>query len=181
MSESVQAEPKPSFWAYAWTWVKRGFRWIAAPLPAIIIVIVAVILVMLGVKNLQVGGILAKLFGKEGPGNNKKAVDVANTIPEDRVDKDGNLIQLGEPDAKGLTQAKVVPIETPGLFDDPSKVKIVPPGETEPVVVDLPDGVKAKDVEHVLVVKPEVLVVTVKDSSTVTPKDVDDLLSKYGG
>ncbi len=173
------SDETPSFWRSAWDWIKRVGRAVLAPLPAILIVNGAIILVALGVKNVQIGGLLSKLFGKQGS-DGKQAVDVANTIPADRVDKNGHLIPIGTPDSKGDTQAKVVPIQEPGLFDDPSEVKIVPPGETEPVVVKLPDGVKAGDVDKVLVVKPDVLAVTVKDSSKVTAKDVDDLLAKYG-
>ena len=172
------SDSEPTFWQTAWDTTKRAVRAVLAVLPAILVVIGALFLVVLGVKNVQIGGLLAKLFGKEGAG--PKAIDVANTVPEGRVDKDGNLIPIGTPDSQGITQAKVVPIEQPGLFDHPGEVKIVPPGETKPVVVKLPDGVKAKDVDKVIVVKPEVYAVTVKDTSKVTPKDVDDLLSKYG-
>lgn len=174
------SDTQPTFWQSAWTWIKRVGRTLLAPLPAIIIVVVAIVLVVLGVKNLQIGGLLGKLFGKQDPADGKKAIDVANSVPANRVDKDGNLIPVGTPDSQGITQAKVVPIQEPGLFDDPTEVKIVPPGQTTPVVVKLPDGVKAADVDKVVIVKPEVFVVTVKDSSSVTPKDVDDLLAKYG-
>ena len=157
-----------------WAWIRK---YLLAPLPALLLVAVAIFLIILGFKNVQIGGLLAKLFGKpEG----KKAVDVANTIPENRVDKDGKLIQPGTPDSKGITQAVVVPIEGGGLFDDPNTVKITPPGETKPIVVTLPDGVKAKDVAKVVVVKPDVYVVSVTDNSKVTGKQVDDLLAKYG-
>lgn len=172
--------PKPTFWQNAWAWLKRVGRAIAAPLPALILVAVAIVLVVLGFKKLQIGGLLNKLFGKDDTGG-KKVIDVANSIPDGRVDQEGNLIPIGQPDSQGITQAKVVPIQEPGLFDDPSKVKIVPPGETEPVEVKLPDGVKAHDVDKVVIVTPEVYAVTVKDTSKVTTKDVDDLLAKYGG
>ncbi len=172
---------EPTFWQNLWAGIKSLVRKFGAFLPAILIILGAVVLLFLGVKHVQIGGILGKLFGKKDSPENKKAIDVANTVPEDRVDQNGNLIPIGQPDSKGLTQVKVIPIETPGLFDDPSKVKIVPPGETKPVVVDLPDGVKASDVDKVLVVKPEVFAVSVKNTSKVTSKDVDDLLSKYGG
>lgn len=170
---------EPTFWQTVWAWLKKFARWVYAPLVAILIVVGVFILVALGVKHLQIGGLLGKLFGKD-PKDGKKAVDVANTVPEGRVDEDGVIIKPGEPDSKGQTQAVVVPIEEPGLFDNPDKVEIIPPGETEPVVVDLPDGVKAKDVDKVIVVKPEVYAVTVRDSSKVKAKDVDDLLEKYG-
>lgn len=158
----------------SWAWIRK---YLLAPLPALLLVAAAIFLVILGFKNVQIGGLLAKLFGKpEG----KKAVDVANTIPKDRVDKDGRLIQPGTPDSKGITQAVVVPIETGGLFSDPTVVKVTPPGESKPVVIHLPDGVKDKDVDKVIIVKPDVYAVTVKDSSKVTVEKVDDLLAKYG-
>lgn len=172
------SDEAPSFWQSAWGWIKKAGQTVLAPLPAILIIVGAIVLVMIGTKNVQIGGILGKLFGKKDEGT--KAIDVANSVPADRVDKDGNLIPVGTPDSQGITQAKVVPIQEPGLFDDPSQVKIVPPGGTEPIVVKLPDGVQAKDVDKVIVVKPEVYAVTVKDSSNVSAKDVDDLLSKYG-
>ncbi len=172
-------EEVTSFWADAWAWIKRAARAIAAPLPAILLVVGAVVLVALGVKNLQIGGLLGKLLGKEPP-KGPKAVDAANSIPEDRVDPNGHVIPIGAPDSQGQTQAKVVPIESGGLFDRDDQVKIVPPNASEPVVVNLPDGVKAKDVDKVILVQPEVYVVTVHDSSKVAAKDIDDLLLKYG-
>lgn len=174
------AEQEPTFWQAAWTWVKRVFRWVAAPIPAILLVIGAVLLVILGFKNVQIGGLLNNLFGKEDKDpKGKKAIDVANSIPEDRVDKDGKIIPPGEPDSKGRTQAVIVPIEEPGLFDDPSKIKIKPPGE-ETINIELPDGVKAKDVDKVIIVKPDIYAVTIKDSSGIKAEDVDNLLRKYG-
>lgn len=158
-----------------WAWVRK---YLFAPLPVFLVVAGAIILVVLGAKNVQIGGILAKLTGKKTDG--KKAVDVANTIPEDRVDAAGKVIPLGTPDAKGLTQAVVVSIEPPGMFSNPDHVVIQDPVANKPVVVELPTGVKAKDVDKVVVVSPEIHVVTVKNTSTVKAKDVDDLLSKYG-
>lgn len=169
------ADEAPSFWSRAWSWIRR---YLLAPIPALVIVAGAIILVVLGAKNIQIGGILGKLFGHKG--DSKKAVDVANTVPEDRVDKDGKIIPPGTPDEKGITQAVVVPIEPPGIFSNPDKVVINHPEEKKPVVIDLPKGVKAKDVDKVVVVKPEVFAVTVKDGSKVEAKTVDDLLSKYG-
>jgi hypothetical protein len=170
---------KPSFWSTVWSWLKKFFRMTGAPLIAFVVILGAFLLVMFGFKNLQIGGLLGKLFGKDGQGP-QKAVDKANSIPEDRVDKDGKIIKPGDPDSKGQTQAVVVSLEDHGLFDDPSKVKIIPPGEDKPVVIDLPDGVKAKDVDKVIVIKPEVYVVSVKDKSGIKAEDVDSLLEKYG-
>lgn len=159
-----------------WAWVRK---YLLAPLPIILVVAGAVILVVLGAKNVQIGGILAKLTGKKTDG--KKAVDVANSVPEDRVNPEGKLIPPGTPDEKGLTQAVVVSIKPPGMFSNPDHVVIQDPVENKPVTVELPTGVKAKDVDKVIVVSPEVHVVTVKSTSKVKASDVDDLLSKYGG
>lgn len=158
----------------AWAWARK---YLLAPLPAILIVAGAILLIALGAKNIQIGGILAKLFGK---GEAKKAVDKANSIPEDRVDANGKVILPGTPDEKGITQAVVVPIEPPGMFSNPDTVTIVNPEDNKPVVIDLPTGVKASDVDKVVVVQPEVYAVTVKNTSKVSAQSVDDLLAKYG-
>ena len=77
------------FLAKAWVWIKR---YLLAPLPALIIVAVALLLVAVGFKDIQIGGLLAKFFGKpEG----KKAIDVANSVPDHRVDANGSLILIG--------------------------------------------------------------------------------------
>ena len=174
------AEPaEPTFWSASWTWIKKVGRWVAAPLPAILLVAVAIFLVILGFKNIQIGGLLDKLLGREKKG--VSSVDVANSVPEDRVDSDGKIIPPGTPDSHGVTQAVVVPIKPPGLFDNPKQVEIVPPGEDKtPIVVDLPDGVRARDVDKVIVVKPKVYAVTVKDKSGIPAEMVDDLLERYG-
>jgi len=162
------------FLAKAWVWIKR---YLLAPLPALIIVAVALLLVAVGFKDIQIGGLLAKFFGKpEG----KKAIDVANSVPDHRVDANGSLILIGTPDSKGITQAVVVPVETGGLFSDPTVVKVTPPGETKAITIHLPDGVKSGDVHQVVIVSPEIVAVTTKDNSKVTVGQVEDLLKKYG-
>jgi hypothetical protein len=172
-----------SFWSEVWARMKAVWRWLAvklaAPGVALIIILVAILLVAMGCKELQIGGLLSRLFGKKTPG--ERAIDVANTPPADRVDPKGNLIPPGVPDSKGQTQAVVVPIKEPGLFSNPDTVTFVPPGETEPIEVQLPDGVKNKDVEKVVVVQPGKFVVTVSDKSNIPASTVDSLLKKYGG
>jgi len=175
-----------AFWKSFGQTLKKGWDWfsvwILGPGAALFVVLGALVLLFFGAKNVQVGGILDKLFNRDRKdGGGGKAVDVANTVPKGRVDKDGKIIKPGEPDSKGTTQAVVVPIKKPGLFKRPDKVEIVPPGKKEPVEIDLPDGVKAKDVDAVIIVKPNVKVVAVKQHSQVKGKDLDDLLDRYGG
>jgi hypothetical protein len=166
--------PKESPIGKTWAFLKK---YLLGPIPALIVVAVALLLIAMGAKNIQIGGLLGTLLGKK---TTKKKVDVANTVPEDRVREDGTLIQPGEPDSKGIVQAKVVPVKTPGLFDDKSKVKITDPDTGKDIEVDVPDGVKPKDIDKVVIVKPEVHVVTVKSTSAVKAEDLDNLLKKYG-
>lgn len=166
--------PDPSLLAKLWAFVRK---YLIAPIPVLLLVIGAALLIAMGVKNVQIGGLIGKLLGKKVT---EKAIDVANSIPPGRVLEDGSLIPIGEPDSKGITQAKVVAIEKPGIFSDPKTIKVTPPGATKPIEVVVPDGVKAKDVEQVVVVNHKVTHVTVKNDSAVKAKDVDDLLAKYG-
>ena len=172
-----------TFWAAFWTSLKGILSWmgrkLVAPGAALVVVIIAIVLIALGWKELQIGGILSALLGRKDPA--RKAVDTANSIPKGRVDANGNLIPIGQPDSGGNVQVQVVPIQEPGMFDDPTVVKVTPPGETKPVEVKLPDGVKSSDVEHVIIAQPDVVAVTVKDSSGVSATTVDDLLKKYSG
>ena len=176
-------DEQPTFWSAFWAKLVATLKWIAvkllAPGAVLLLVVIAIVLIAMGFKELQIGGLIAKLLGKPDPKHT--AVDVANTVPPNRVDKDGKLIPVGTPDSKGQTQAVVVPIDTPGMFSNPDVVTFTPPGKFVPVEVKLPDGVKAKDVDQVIMVQPDKFVVTVKDSSGVTASKVDDLLSKYGG
>lgn len=175
--------PQPSFWSQFWERMVTVFKWVGvkllAPGVALIVIVLAIVLVSMGLKDLQIGGLLGLLFGKKSP--EQKAIDVANTVPPNRVDPNGKVIQPGTPDTKGDTQAIVVPIKDPGLFANPDTISFTPPGSTQPIEIQLPDGVKNKDVQQVIVVQPGKFVVTVKDNSGIPAQKVDDLLSKYGG
>jgi len=189
MCDTPKAEPpplpkpeeKPTFWQTVKAKTIDIGKWLAkvfvAPGVALIVVAVAVLLIIFGFKNIQVGGILGRLFGKKDPDDN--AIDTANTVPEDRVDKDGKIIKPGEADSEGNTQAVVVPIKKPGIFSNPDVVEFTPPGEDKSVKVKLPTGVKAKDVDKVIVVKPKKFAVTVKDTSGIEAEEIDALLNKY--
>lgn len=169
------------FFVGIWSFVRKTSPKLLGPLAALVVIVIAVLLVSMGFKELQIGGLLGKLLGKKGgvdPGKGL-TVETANTIDPKRVDADGKLIPQGVPDAKGDTQAVVVPIQPPGLFSDPTQVVFTAPGETKSTVIDLPGGVTNKQVDQVIVVQPNVVVVTVKDNSSVTKQTVDVLLKKY--
>lgn len=170
-----------SWWGAIRKWLSAYGPKVLGPILAVVVVAGAFLLVTMGFKELQVGGLLGKLLGKKGA-DPVKAVDVANTIDKDRVDKDGKVIQPGVPDSKGDTQAVVVPVKEPGLLSDPKTVEFVAPGDTKPTKVALPDGVTNKDVDSVVVVKPDVVAVTVKDTAKkpVNVKHIDDILKRYG-
>lgn len=165
---------EPTALSKTWAFLRK---YVIGPLPALMLVLGACVLVALGVKNVQIGGLLGRLLGKAPSPH--KAIEIANSVPADRIRADGTLIAVGESDSKGITQAKVMPIEQPGLFSDPKVIKIHPPGAAKPIEIQVPDGVRAQDLEHVVVVTPQVLAVTVKSSSPVQAQDVDDLVSKY--
>ena len=130
------------FFAGIWAFIKKVSPKLLGPIAALVVIVIAVVLVSMGFKNLQIGGILGKLLGKKGGTNPDRGptVETANTIDPKRVGPDGKLIPQGVPDAQGDTQAVVVPIQPPGLFSDPNQVVFTAPGDTKPTVVPLPTG-----------------------------------------
>lgn len=157
-------------------WARRK---LLAPGIILIIVAVALVLVSMGFKELQIGGLVGKLLGRKAP--EKGSVGVANTIPTGRVDGQGNLIPIGQADTKGDVQVQVVPIKAPGLFSDPQTAVFTDPQTKKPDEVSLPDGVKNTQVDQVVIIRPNVLAVTVKDGSGMSAHEIDDLIKKYGG
>jgi hypothetical protein len=184
--------PAPSFGASFWTSFKNFFARIWAfirklspkvlgPLAALVVIVIAVVLVSIGFKELQIGGVLGKLLGKKGGSNPDRGptVETANSIDPKRVGPDGKLIPEGVPDQQGDTQAVVVPIKPSGLFSDPNTVVFTAPGDDKPTTVVLPTGVTNKQVDQVVVINPTTVAVTVKDNTGVPASKVDDLLKKY--
>jgi hypothetical protein len=174
ISEPPPSSPRPSSALKLWPLLRK---YVIAPIPVVVLVLGAALLILFGAKNIQVGGLIGMLLGKKVT---QKAIAVANSIPPERIRADGTLIHIGEADSKGITQAHVVAIEMPGLFSDPKTIKVTPPGATKPIEVAVPDGVRAQDVEHVIIVDQEIKHVTVKSTSSIRATDVDDLLAKYG-
>jgi hypothetical protein len=96
----------------------------------------------------------------------QKSSHPVNDIPDDRVDENGKPIPIGTPDEVGYTQWEVREF-SPGVLQGNSSTLIVTneAGKKEKVV--LPTGIKAKDVSHVIQVKPDVYAISVRDGSKV--------------
>ena len=165
------------WFAWLWEYVKAFFRslgkWVVRyPIAAavtIVVVLVAVLALVSG-KKFQLGGLLGKLWGTK-PKDNKRGIP-----PKDRVDEDGKVIQPGESDEKGFVQAPAIKgIKEQGLFDDPNTVTVVHPEKGE-VTIDLPKGVKNKDVKEVIEIEPDVYEVRNNDDGV----DTDELLNILG-
>jgi hypothetical protein len=118
---------------------------------AVFLAVGAVVMALAGYDDVQIGGLLEKLFGKK-----KTNPDIRVVPPPERVDSDGNSIPLGESDEKGYVQApintKIVP---PGVFSNPDTIVVVHPNKGE-VTIPLPVGVKNKDVSEVVEIQPNV-------------------------
>lgn len=160
-------------WDYLKALAKSVGKWLLRyPLAAaatVFIVAAGVALILMG-KDVQLGGIIGRLFGRE------KGKNVRGVPPEGRRDEKGEPIPPGESDEKGYVQAPVsTEIKKPGLFDDPDTIVVVHPEKGE-VVIDLPEGVKNKDVREVVEIRPDVYEVRNNDKGVNT----DDLLKTLG-
>lgn len=142
---------------------------IAATVCVVIFAVVAAIFR----QNIQIGGILDKLWGRERPTGH----DVRAVPPKDRVDEKGIPIKPGDSDDGGWVQAPEIEIKKPGIFDSPDTIKIIHPEKGE-IEVKLPEGVKNKDVEKVVVIAPNMVEVRNKDHSKVDAKKLLEDLKK---
>ena len=168
------------FFSFVWKYLKAlgvaignlCVRYPIALAVTVVLVITAVFMLMAG-KTFQIGGILGSLWGK-------KKENVRGIPPEERKKDDGTPILPGESDGQGFVQAPVTTqIADPGIFSNPSTVTIVHPDKGM-VVIDLPTGVKNKDVQEVIEVKPDVYEVRNKDTG-IKPADLNNLIGKLGG
>ena len=151
------------------------WKYLLAPGAALLVFVGGFILIAIGWKELNVGGLIDRILGRK-----KDPLGTANTPPPGRVGADGKPIPIGTPDDHGQVQVPVVPLDKPGIFGDQGSVEVTVPGDSEPTKVQLPTGVEAGDVDQVIVVKPQVTDVTVTDNSGVKPSTVKSLLDKYG-
>jgi hypothetical protein len=134
----------------------------------VVVIIGAIVLAAFG-KNIQIGGILGKLWGKEKP-------NLRGVPPTDRKDASGQIIQPGQSDDKGFVQAPVsTTIKDKGLFSDPNVITVIHPDKGE-IDILLPEGVKNKDVKEVTEVSPNVFEVKNHDHGVKT----DDILKTLG-
>jgi len=162
-----------------WEWLKAlgkrvGTIFVRYPLAAAatVFLVVAAIAVAASGKTLQIGGILQKLWGT------KKPESLRATVAEDRKDEDGAPIGPGKSDDKGFVQSPVsTEIVDPGMFSNPGTVTVVHP-EKGKVTIELPEGVKNKDVHEVVEVSPDVYEVKNRDKG-VPAKKLDDVLKKF--
>ncbi len=162
-----------------WEWLKAlgkrvGTVFIRYPLAAAatVFLVVAAVAVAASGKSLQIGGLLQRLWGSKKPEN------LRATVAEDRKTDEGRPIEPGASDDKGFVQSPVsTEIVEPGMFSNPDTVTVVHP-EKGKVVIDLPEGVKNKDVHEVVEVSPDVYEVKNRDKG-VPVKKIDDVLKKF--
>jgi len=147
---------------------KWFIRYPLAAASAILVIAGGVMLLIMG-KDVQIGGLLGKLFGKN------KNSNARGIPPKDRIDKDGKPIQPGQSDESGYVQAPVYEIKDPGFFDDPDTVTIIHPDKGK-VVIDLPKGVKNKDVKEVVEMAPDIYEIRNNDKGV----DAGSLLKDLG-
>ncbi len=140
-------------------------------LAATILILVAAILCLVFGKTIQVGGLLQKIWGTPQPPSAR------GVVPSGRVDADGKPVAPGQSDDKGYVQAPVSTAILPaGILSDPSTVTVVHPDKGQ-VTIQLPDGVKNKDVQEVVEVAPDVYEVRNNDKG-VKASDLDSLIGK---
>jgi hypothetical protein len=157
------------FWTYLKSLGRRLFqlaiRYPLATAATVFVVIGAVLLMIFGKREIQIGGILGKLWGK-------KPIESRVIPPEERTNPDGTPILPGQSDKEGFVQAlPTTTIKKPGLFSDP-KIVIIESGGKE-VKIPLPTGVKNKDVAEVTIIKPDVVEVKSLDKGVSTTQLVE--------
>ena len=133
------------------------------------LIVGAVVMKLLG-HDVQIGGLLDKLFGR------KPNLDVRVIPPPGRTDASGGPIQPGKPDDIGYVQAPVsTEIVKPGIFSNPDTIVVKHPDKGD-VVLPLPTGVKNKDVSEVIEVSPGVFQIKNNDNSSVDTAKLKDIL-----
>ncbi|MEW6103625.1 MAG: hypothetical protein AB1630_07435 [bacterium] len=129
-------------------------------------------------NNLDPSGTLNRILNIFFEPDEESVIEIANSIPRYRVDKDGNSIPVGIADERGYVQWEQKELKTSiNPLRDKSKVKL-----GDGTIVKLPVGVKDKDVDVVISVAPKVNVIKLKDDVVLkekTKESVDYYLEKY--
>lgn len=164
-------------WEFIKSSLKSVYTWCirhpAAITITIFLVVIAVILWRFG-KQIQIGGMLGKIWGSKL----KDKIKARTTVVPGRRDSQGNVIQPGTSDDKGYVQAPVsTDIKKPGVFSDPEVVEVVDNGKE--VKIPLPTGVVNSDVKEVIRIKPNVYEVHNNDGGVTTHElsDLDKVLN----
>lgn len=147
------------FWIYLKSLGHRLFKlaiqYPLATAASVFVVIGAVLLMIFGKREIQIGGILGKLWGK-------KPIESRVIPPEERKTPDGTPILPGQSDKEGFVQAlPTTTIKNPGLFSDPKIVVIQNAGKE--VKIPLPVGVRNKDVAEVTIIDTNVVEIKSND------------------
>jgi len=164
------------FLKFIWKYIKAvgktiGKWMLRYPLAAAaaVFLIVFALFVALSGNQLQMGGLIGKLFGK------KKQPNTRDVPPEKRTDENGKPITPGESDDKGFVQTSTnLEIVEPTIFSDPDTIIVKHP-EKGKIKIDLPQGVKNKDVKEVVLVKPNVIEIKNNDKGVDTKKILEFL------
>lgn len=136
---------------------------------AVLLAVGAIVMALAG-HDVQIGGLLEKLFGKKKTNPNIRVLP-----PPNRVDSSGDPILPGESDDKGYVQAPVsTKIVEPGVFSNSDEIVVIHPEKGE-VVIPLPIGVKNKDVAEVVEVEPNVYQIKNNDNGVDT-SELRDIL-----
>jgi hypothetical protein len=151
-------------WTSFLGWLRRSAGYIISGF-----VVIAGIVIVIFKKDFQIGGLLGLLTGK-------KKQDLRSSIASERVDESGQPIVPGQSDQHGFTQAPVsTAIKSPGLFSDPNTVVVEHPTKGTQTI-QLPTGVKNRDVAEVVEIRPDVYQVKNNDKSAVDTKKLKGLL-----
>lgn len=125
-------------------------------------VLLMVVLLALGLGDrFDLGGFLSRWSpGRKEP---EDRVIVANKVPPKRQDSEDRTIPIGEPDEFGMVQRPVEILdERKNPFRDKSKLE-VKDSSGEKRKIQLPKGVKDKEVDQVLELNPGTFKIIVKD------------------
>jgi len=168
--------------SHAWKKVKGASWWVITLIIVALVVLVSCLIPII-LKKFNVGGLIGRLLGTKSA-TSSDVIEVANSVPESRLDPAGEPIPQGVPDSKGYTQWKVYPVEvSKNPFRDKSVLTVAATAPASATAADgavvlpaapvlkklvLPVGVIDSDVSKVVEVRPSIYVIEVKDMSGVS-------------